>query len=64
MIGLVLKPDPRLKKQSIEVDSRQPASDVRALVDAMLDVMYSNEGVGLAAPQVGSNVRVIVVDPL
>lgn len=63
MIGLVLKPDPRLKKQSIEVDSRQSAADVRALVDAMLDVMYSNEGVGLAAPQVGSNVRVIVVDP-
>ncbi len=63
MIGLVLKPDPRLKKQSCEVDSRRPMGELTLLVDQMLDVMYTNEGVGLAAPQVGWNVRVIIVDP-
>lgn len=29
----------------------------------MLDVMYTHGGVGIAAPQVGSDLRVIVVDP-
>ncbi len=62
MIGLVLKPDARLKKPSVEVDSRSTA-ELRSLVDNMLDVMYTHEGVGLAAPQIGANVRVIIVDP-
>jgi peptide deformylase len=29
----------------------------------MFDTMYHQEGVGLAAPQVGEGVRVIVIDP-
>jgi peptide deformylase len=29
----------------------------------MFDTMYAEEGVGLAAPQVGVGQRVIVVDP-
>ncbi len=29
----------------------------------MLDIMYTHEGVGLAAPQAGWNIRVIIVDP-
>lgn len=63
MIGLVRKPDPRLKKPSSEVDSRTSPAELYALIDGMLDVMYTHEGVGLAAPQVGRNVRVIIVDP-
>lgn len=29
----------------------------------MVDDMYTNEGVGLAAPQIGRNIRLIVLDP-
>lgn len=35
----------------------------RALIADMFDTMYKEEGVGLAAPQVGVSERVIVVDP-
>ena len=28
----------------------------------MLDTMYANNGVGLAAPQVGENLRIFVID--
>lgn len=28
-----------------------------------MDVMYTHEGVGIAAPQVGKNLRIILVDP-
>ncbi|GAB4213309.1 MAG: peptide deformylase [Synechococcales cyanobacterium] len=49
---------------------RQPAKrvtqindDIRELAKAMLQTMYSSDGVGLAAPQIGIGKRIIVVDP-
>lgn len=48
---------------------RTPAKEVhkvsqkiKVLVEDMLDTMYSQNGVGLAAPQVGENYRVFVID--
>jgi len=37
--------------------------EIRELAKAMLQTMYSCDGVGLAAPQVGISKRLIVVDP-
>jgi peptide deformylase len=37
-------------------------SSVRKLAQDMLDTMYENNGVGLAAPQVGISKRIIVID--
>ncbi len=37
--------------------------DVRTLITDMFETMYAEDGVGLAAPQVGIGQRVIVVDP-
>jgi len=57
----VLKfPDPRLREISkpiLEIDD-----EVRELARDMCDVMYDEPGIGLAAPQVGAPVRLIVVD--
>jgi peptide deformylase len=53
-------PDPRLHtvaKPVQEVDAR-----IRQLVDDMLETMYANDGVGLAATQVDVHERVIVMD--
>ncbi|HLA39034.1 MAG TPA: peptide deformylase [Candidatus Glassbacteria bacterium] len=36
--------------------------ETRELIDDMIETMYFNEGVGLAAPQVGVSQRVIVYD--
>jgi peptide deformylase len=36
--------------------------DLRALIDDMFETMYEAEGIGLAGPQVGVSMRVIVVD--
>jgi peptide deformylase len=48
---------------------RQPAkrvskvnAEIRTLAVEMLQTMYSNDGIGLAAPQVGVNKQVIVID--
>lgn len=52
-----------------ESSLRQPTKEVvkfskkiRTLVDDMFDTMYTNNGVGLAAPQVGEALRIFVID--
>lgn len=36
--------------------------DIRRLVEDMFETMYESKGVGLAAPQVGVNLRIAVID--
>jgi len=53
-------PDPRLRKVSIKVTQFDPA--LRTLVDRMFTLMREHKGVGLAAPQVGHNIRLFVMN--
>lgn len=53
-------PDKILFKQAKKVSRFDSA--VRKLAQNMLDTMYLNNGVGLAAPQVGHSTRLLVVD--
>lgn len=52
--------DPILRAKSKEVS--KISKKIRTLVENMLDTMYTNNGVGLAAPQVGENLRIFVID--
>ena len=60
LLPILTAPDPRLKKKSLPVDTVD--AGVRQLMDDMLETMYDEPGIGLAAPQVGAAVRLIVVD--
>jgi peptide deformylase len=53
--------DPVLREKATPVG--QVTEDIRTLIADMFETMYAEEGVGLAAPQVGIGARVIVVDP-
>jgi len=53
-------PDPRLRKKSKPVQTI--SAELHNLLDDMIEMMYRAKGVGLAAPQVGVNKRVIVLD--
>jgi peptide deformylase len=57
---ILIAPDPRLKLKARRVDKVD--AKIRKLMDDMLETMYAAPGIGLAAPQVGEVVRVIVVD--
>jgi peptide deformylase len=59
-LDIVVAPDPRLKITAEPVKEVDGA--IRRLMDDMLETMYAAPGIGLAAPQVGKPVRVIVVD--
>ena len=57
----VLKfPDPRLRQKGKQVTQITP--ELQVLGEKMLQTMYAEKGVGLAAIQVGQPVRLIVVD--
>ena len=60
LIPIIIAPDPRLKIKTKPIDCVDDA--VRTLMDDMLETMYAANGIGLAAPQVGDNRSVIVVD--
>ena len=53
--------DPILRESALPVEELD--GEIRTLIADMFDTMYAEEGVGLAAPQVGVGLRVIVVDP-
>ena len=53
-------PDPVLKKRAKEV--KEIEEEERKLIRDMIETMYANQGVGLAAPQVGVLKRIIIVD--
>ena len=52
--------DPCLRKKSISVKDIGPSE--RLLIKSMLETMYAYKGIGLAAPQVGINQRILVAD--
>jgi peptide deformylase len=51
---------PSLREPSKEV--HKVSSKIKTLIKDMFDTMYKNNGVGLAAPQIGVNLRIFVVD--
>ena len=52
--------DPILKKESEEID--ETYTDLETLIKDMFETMYRAKGVGLAAPQIGRNIRLFIVD--
>jgi peptide deformylase len=60
LLEILTYPDPRLAKKALPVEKVD--DELRKLIDDMTETMYSADGVGLAAPQVGVQKRVIVLD--
>jgi peptide deformylase len=57
---IVATPDPVLRRRAKKVTVFD--KDVQTLIDDMIETMRQAPGVGLAAPQVGISLRVIVVE--
>ncbi len=60
LLSVLHFPDPRLRKQASPVMTID--ASVRTLADDMLQTMYAERGVGLAAIQVNVQLRVVVMD--
>jgi peptide deformylase len=53
-------PDDRLRKQAIPVEDIGP--DIKEIASNMLETMYAEGGIGLAATQVNIQKRIVVID--
>ncbi|HEY0008492.1 MAG TPA: peptide deformylase [Tepidisphaeraceae bacterium] len=59
-LKIIFYPDPRLRSTARPVTKFD--ADLKALTTRMLELMREEEGVGLAAPQVGINLRLFVMN--
>lgn len=60
-LDLVINPDPRLRKRSEEINPSD-ISNFAEFAREMTEAMLVHDGVGLAAVQVGKNIRLIIVN--
>jgi len=60
---IVKYPHPSLRAENAEVVLPDEQDSITQLSKEMLKIMYAAEGVGLAAPQIGVNKRLMVYNP-
>ena len=60
ILPIIAYGDPVLRKEARFIE--QTEMDLETLIANMFDTMYEASGVGLAAPQIGLDIRVFVVD--
>ena len=60
LLPIIYAPDPRLKIKCRPVETVDQS--VRDFTDDMLETMYAAPGIGLSAPQVGDDRRILVCD--
>ncbi len=60
ILPIYLYGQPILRKIAHDIDQDYPK--LKELIDNMFETMYNADGVGLAAPQIGLDIRLFVVD--
>ncbi|MFA6417065.1 MAG: peptide deformylase [Patescibacteria group bacterium] len=61
-LNILINPHPILRKKSLEIEPKELLSkQMKTLLLDMEETMKKKDGAGLAAPQIGKNIRMIVV---
>jgi peptide deformylase len=60
ILPIIAYGSPILRKKSASVTQSYP--ELEKLISTLFETMYHSKGVGLAAPQVGLNIRLFVID--
>lgn len=60
ILPIVAYGHPVLRKLAQDIDANYP--DLPKLIEDMWETMYASNGVGLAAPQIGRDIRLFVID--
>ncbi len=56
-------PNPILRKKSRDLDAKEISTNkIKSLCSAMVKTMKKIDGVGLSAPQIGKNIRLVVIN--
>ncbi len=62
LLDVLQFPDPRLREKASEIAPEEVTEQLRELAQNMLETMYDEPGIGLAATQVGVGKRMFVMD--
>lgn len=60
ILPIYLYGQPVLRKMAVDITPDYP--NLKKLIDNMFETMYNADGVGLAAPQIGLDIRLFVID--
>ena len=60
ILEILKHPDPRLKEKAVPV--KEITQEIQVVIDDMIETMYADGGMGLAAIQVGVAQRIFVMD--
>ena len=60
MLGMRYDPDPILRDKAKRIKTFD--ANLRKLAEDMFETMHANKGVGLAAPQIGQSIRLLVAE--
>jgi peptide deformylase len=62
-LSIVTLPTPTVRERSVEVARQDIGTpEFQQFVDQLSEAMFAHDGVGIAAPQVGRNIRVFIVN--
>ena len=63
LLDIITDPNPILRKKSKEIDLEKIKDNtLQQLISDITKTMQEKDGVGLAAPQIGKNIRLIIVN--
>ena len=63
MLSIVTHPAPSLRQRSIEVTREQIGTpELQTFIDDLMEAMFTYDGIGIASPQVGNNIRIFIVN--
>ncbi len=61
-LKILLNPNPTLRKKSLALETTEILKpEFQSLLTDMAETMTKKDGAGLAAPQIGKNIRVVVI---
>ncbi len=62
MLQIITIPTKSLRERSKEIDRNVLLlSETQAFIDDLIKTMYADDGIGIASPQVGNNIRLVVI---
>jgi len=61
ILKIITHPNPILRKVSVPVNIHQIDKKTKQLIDSMKVILAKLNGAGLAAPQIGKNIRLVLV---
>lgn len=63
ILKILTQPNPILRKKSVKIDLTEiTGREFKKLISSMAKTMLKTDGVGLAAPQIGRNIRLAVIN--